>query len=319
MHTPIQPILALLSEVRILVLGDVMLDRYWFGDVARISPEAPVPIAHIKKQQNRLGGAANVARNLADLGVQVSLLSVVGKDEAGDEVARLIEEAGIRNHLWPMDEVRTTIKLRVLARHQQLIRLDFEEPPKLDALAVKHEDFIKLLPEHDVIIFSDYGKGSLEKCQSLIQQALAAGKKVLVDPKGTDYSIYTGAHVITPNRKELSDVIGAWQDEFELHQRAQALRKKYDFTAILLTRSEEGMSLFTEQEDIHQNTRALEVFDVSGAGDTVIATLGAVWGAGAPLVEAMHLANIAAGCVVGKLGAATCSLQELNELMEQEV
>ena len=319
MPTTVQAILDQLAHVRVLVIGDVMLDRYWFGDVERISPEAPVPVAHIQKQKNRLGGAANVAQNLADLGVPVSLLSIVGHDEAADHVIDLVEEAGIDNHLCRVPSVHTTIKLRIIAKQQQLIRLDFEEQPCPDSLSIKYEHFNKLLPRYDVFVLSDYGKGSLRDCQRFIQQAIASGKKVLVDPKGWDYGRYEGAHVITPNRKELATVAGPWKDEDELRRKVQRLRQQHRLMSVLLTRSEEGMTLFTEHDIIHQDTHSQEVYDVSGAGDTVIATLAAAWGAGATLTDAMYLANAAAGCVISKIGTATCSIQELRTLMEREI
>jgi rfaE bifunctional protein kinase chain/domain len=306
------------SDVRILVVGDVMLDRYWFGQVERISPEAPVPIAHIQQEQDRLGGAANVARNLAALGVHTSLLSIIGSDEIGARITQLAEQSGIHHYLHPDPHIKTTLKLRVLARQQQIIRLDFEEKPSDSALTIKHEQFLSLLDQHDAVIFSDYGKGSLSHVETLIQEARAYEKKTMVDPKGSDYTKYKGADILTPNRKELEAITGPWQSESELHEQAQKLRSYLELQAILLTRSEEGMSLFSEHESIHHPTRAKEVYDVSGAGDTVIATLAAAWLSGGSLIQAMHIANIAAGHVVGKLGTATCSAHELYQLLENE-
>lgn len=302
---------AAVAKARVLVVGDVMLDRYWFGDVERISPEAPVPVALVRRTEDRAGGAANVARNIAALGGQARLLSVIGADEAGDSLDRLLRQDGISTALLRDRSIDTTIKLRVIARQQQLIRIDFEKSPSHEVLAAKLDDYATALPNCDVVILSDYGKGGLTHVVTMIELARAAGKPVLVDPKGDDYRRYAGATLLTPNRAELRQVVGSWRDETELTQRAEQLRQSLALEALLLTRSEEGMSLFQAGGVSHQPTLAQEVFDVSGAGDTVIATLGLMLAAGQPLPEAMRLANVAAGIVVGKLGTAVASQEEL--------
>ncbi|MDK4684327.1 D-glycero-beta-D-manno-heptose-7-phosphate kinase [Kingella negevensis] len=305
------PVLADFQAAKVLVVGDVMLDRYWFGDVTRISPEAPVPVAKIAKTDHRAGGAANVARNIAALGGRVGLLSVVGDDEAADMLVDLLNQDGVASHLHRSKTAPTTLKLRVLARNQQLIRLDFEEKPDSGSLKNVMQEFAELVGQYDVVILSDYGKGVLDDVAVLIATARALGKPVLIDPKGSDYSRYYGATLLTPNRAELKDAAGSWSNEAELTAKAQALREELDLVALLVTRSEEGMSLFRENDVVHQPTRAQEVFDVSGAGDTVIAAMGLCLAAGYELPEAMHTANAAAGVVVAKLGTAVCSFDEL--------
>ena len=300
-----------LARVRLLVVGDVMLDRYWFGDVSRISPEAPVPIVRIEKREERLGGAANVARNAAALGAKTSLLGVVGDDEAGNQVERLLGEDGIRSHLQRDAAISTIIKLRVIGRQQQMLRIDFEDAPSDTVLRDKLKQFNTLLPDCDVVILSDYAKGSLVNVAEMIKAARAAGKIVMVDPKGDDFSRYTGASVLTPNKSELRRIIGNWSTEEQLTQRAQQMRAQLGLDALLLTRSEEGMSLYTADEVLHMPTDAREVFDVSGAGDTVIATMAAMLGAGMSLGDAVRTANRAGGIVVGKLGTATVTRAEL--------
>ena len=307
-----------LQQARVLVVGDVMLDRYWFGDVSRISPEAPVPVAKIEKTEHRAGGAANVARNVAALGGQAVLLSVIGDDEAGDCLNALMAEHGVETVLIRDPNITTTVKLRVVARNQQLIRLDFEEHPNREVLEQIKQKYREILPEYDAIIFSDYGKGGLSHISDMIDWAKHAGKTVLIDPKGDDYEKYAGATLITPNRAELKEVVGSWKNESELTEKAQNLRRHLDLTAVLLTRSEEGMTLFSEGEPIYQPTRAQEVYDVSGAGDTVIAGVGLGLAAGYTMPEAMHLANTAAGVVVAKLGTAVCSFAELNKALEEQ-
>ncbi|MBB5016902.1 rfaE bifunctional protein kinase chain/domain [Chitinivorax tropicus] len=296
---------------RILVVGDVMLDRYWFGDVNRISPEAPVPVALVNRSEERAGGAANVARNAASLGAQVTLLSVVGDDEAGTALEKLMASSGVKCSLLRDATISTIIKLRVIARQQQLIRIDFEAQPSHEILAAKLDDFQEALPEHDVVILSDYGKGGLTHVETMMKLARDAGKVVLVDPKGDDYRRYQGATLLTPNRSEFRQVAGSWRDEAELTAKAQALRQSLALEALLVTRSEEGMSLYREDSTLHEPTQAREVYDVSGAGDTVIATLGVMLGAGLPMSEAVRWSNRAAGIVVGKLGTAVVQQDEL--------
>ena len=300
-----------LAASSMLVVGDVMLDRYWFGEVNRISPEAPVPIVRIDRREERLGGAANVARNAAALGITTSLLGVVGKDEAGNIVEDLLRESNINSYLNRDSHISTIIKLRVIGRQQQLIRVDFEEAPTEDVLRDKLSQYNTLLPNHSVVILSDYAKGSLVNVRDMISAGIALKKTILVDPKGSDFTRYTGASLLTPNKSELRQVIGEWKTEAELTEKAQNLRRDLKLRGLLVTRSEEGMSLYTEEFVHHVPTMAREVFDVSGAGDTVIATLGAMLAAGKDLIESVEIANRAAGIVVGKLGTATVTYDEL--------
>jgi rfaE bifunctional protein kinase chain/domain len=300
------------ARARVLVVGDAMLDRYWFGEVERISPEAPVPIVRIIREEERAGGAANVARNVAALNAQVTLLSVVGADEPGARLEKLLKREHVNAQLHRDRGIRTTVKLRVIGgRNQQLLRVDFETAPSHEVLASKLRDFGKLLKDVDVVILSDYGKGGLTHIVKMIALARRAGKTVLVDPKGEDYSRYRGATLITPNRLEFRQVAGPWKDERELAERAQQLRRSLDAKALLVTRGGDGMTLFQEGTRFHVSTQAREVSDVSGAGDTVIATLGVALASGAGMKEAVRLANKAAGIVVGKFGTAVVSPSEL--------
>lgn len=300
-----------LQRCRVLVVGDVMLDRYWFGEVERISPEAPVPVVRVSRAEERLGGAANVARNVAALGAQSGVLTVVGGDEPGRSLLQLLGEAHIAAHAHTDPGLATTVKLRVTGRRQQIVRVDFESQPESEVLLAKLNEFASLLPSYDLVILSDYGKGGLTHITRMIEQARTAGKPILVDPKGDDYSRYAGATVVTPNRAELREVVGRWRSEADLEARAQRLRSDLNLQALLLTRSEEGMTLFTENGSWSVPTQAREVYDVSGAGDTVIATLGAMLAAGVELRHAVEIANAAAGIVVGKLGTATVTYSEL--------
>lgn len=304
-----------IARARVLVVGDVMLDRYWFGDVERISPEAPVPVVRVERQEDRLGGAANVAKNCAALGAQVGLLSVVGHDEPGERIAALLAETGIASHLHRDNALPTTIKLRVIGRQQQLVRVDFEDSPSREVLADKLEQFVALLAQYDLVVMSDYGKGGLTHIGRMIEAARAKGRRVLVDPKGDDYARYEGASILTPNRVELRQVIGRWSSEDDLGVRARRLIEALSLEALLLTRAEEGMTLFRPgdgalvRHDVPAQAR--EVFDVTGAGDTVIATLATLLAAGAPLNDAVDLANRAGGIVVGKLGTSVVTADEL--------
>lgn len=300
-----------LAAARVLVVGDVMLDRYWFGDVTRISPEAPVPVARIGRMEERAGGAANVARNIAALGGQATMLSVVGDDEPAAALENLLREDGVAVSFKRDANISTTIKLRVLARQQQLIRIDFEDAPSHEILADKLDDYAELVNAHDVIILSDYGKGGLTHVARMIELARAAGKPVLIDPKGDDWGKYAGATLLTPNKSEFRQVAGSWLDEAQLTAKAEALRAELKLDALLVTRSEEGMSLYRADGVINQPTLAREVYDVSGAGDTVIGTLGLMLAAGLGLPDAMQVANAAAGIVVGKLGTAVVTREEL--------
>ncbi len=300
------------SRTRVLVVGDVMLDRYWFGDVERISPEAPVPVVKIVRSEERPGGAANVARNASALGAQVTLLSVTGEDEAGAALERLLVADAVRTSFHRDPALATTVKLRVIGRQQQLLRIDFETAPSHEVLAGKLADYERLLADSDVVVLSDYGKGGLAHIATMIGRARGAGKPVLVDPKGEDWTKYRGATLVTPNRSEFRDIAGRWRDEYEMAVKAQTLRAELGLDALLVTRSEEGMSLYTAQGADHIPAVAREVYDVSGAGDTVIATLGVLMGAGADLPAAVRLANQAAGVVVGKLGTAVVTPDELR-------
>ena len=303
---------------RILVVGDVMLDRYWFGDVSRISPEAPVPVLKIERVEERPGGAANVARNIASLGAQATLLSVVGDDEAGACLERLLNHHANLNALLHRDNsISTIIKLRAIARHQQLLRIDFETPPSHEVLHAALADYRSQLPLADVVILSDYGKGGLAHIAEMLRLAREAGKPVLVDPKGEDYQRYRGATLLTPNRSEFREVAGSWKNEAELNAKAEKLRAELQLDALLVTRSEEGMSLYRANEVRHEPTQTREVFDVSGAGDTVIATLAVMLASGADMRDAMSIANRAAGIVVGKLGTAVVSREEIIQDMER--
>ena len=300
-----------LAQAKVLVVGDVMLDRYWYGAVDRISPEAPVPVVRITREENRLGGCANVAFNAVSVGAQASLLSVVGDDEASHLLQDLIAKSGITPYFGRDAQLKTTVKLRVIGRQQQLLRVDFENTPQNEVLSSQTQQFMQLLADHPVVLFSDYGKGGLAHVTDMIAAARKANKAVLIDPKGSDFSRYAGATCITPNRTEFQQVVGGWNSEEELSTKAHNLRKQLQLDAVLLTRSEEGMTLFDAQGVTHIAAQAREVFDVTGAGDTVIATLAALVAAGMSLREAMPWANRAGGMVVGKFGTATVSYEEL--------
>lgn len=301
-----------IQQLKVLVIGDIMLDRYWFGDVDRISPEAPVPVVKMGRQEDRLGGAANVARNVAALGAQVCLLGVVGDDATAEALIQRATEAGISTQLVQDAQMPTTLKLRVLGRQQQLMRVDFEERPStasLQQLAVQAD---ALIAEHDLVILSDYAKGCLAQVHELITLARKRNIPVLVDPKGNEYGRYTGATILTPNRLEMSQAVGTWQSEAELEERAQHLRTLLGLEALLITRSEQGMTIFTAEGRFHADAQAQEVFDVSGAGDTVLATLAVTKAAGLSWNDAMYWANIAGGIVVGKLGTSIVTAGELQ-------
>ena len=305
------PALPDFARARVLVVGDVMLDRYWFGDVERISPEAPVPVVLVRRTEERPGGAANVARNVTALDGDATLLSVVGDDEAGASLDRLVQAEKVHAALHRDPEFSTTVKLRVIGHQQQLLRIDFERAPSHEVLAAKLDEYERRVNEADAVVLSDYGKGGLLHVQAMIQAARRQGKPVLVDPKGSEYQRYRGATVLTPNRSEFREVAGRWSDEGDLARRAQALRSELDLEALIVTRSEEGMSLFTASESWHEPTKAREVYDVSGAGDTVIGVLALMVASGADLHAAMRVANHAAGIVVGKLGTAVATREEL--------
>lgn len=307
------------NNVRVLVVGDIMLDRYWSGNTGRISPEAPVPVVHIQQIEERPGGAGNVALNIAALGAQVSLLGVCGQDPIADTLENKLIAAGVQCHLHRIAGLHTTTKLRVLSLHQQLIRLDFEEPLHDIDTAALLSTFKEQLIQADVVVLSDYAKGSLSCAPELIAMARAAKIPVFVDPKGQDFSRYRGATLLTPNRKEFEAVVGACRDENELVQKGTALLKTQGIEALLITRGEQGMTLLrADHAELHLPAQAREVYDVTGAGDTVIAALAAAYADKHNLANSASIANIAAGIVVGKLGAATVSVPELRRALQAE-
>lgn len=305
-----------LNMGRVLVVGDVILDRYWSGVTGRISPEAPVPVVSIDKDDMRPGGAANVAVNVASLGAAVTLLGVVGQDEPAAILESLVASHGVKVRFIASRQSKTVTKLRIVSRNQQLIRLDFDNVPLAAAAsdqAVLLAAYCEALESSDAVILSDYGKGTLSMVADLIAEARRAGKPVLIDPKGSDYRRYTGATVLKPNMAELEAVVGRCEDEAELACRAAALRDELGLMALLLTRSEAGMTVFLrDMPPIHLRAEAREVFDVTGAGDTVIATLGAAMACGKDIVSGCVLGNLAAGIVVGKFGTATVTWDELQ-------
>ena len=296
-----------------LVVGDVMLDRYWFGSVDRISPEAPVPVLAVSRRERRAGGAANVAHNIQALGAQSTLLSVVGDDASGKELEQIVNDFGAKPIFLVDPSLDTTEKLRMIAQNQQLLRADFEKPPADEVLQQCLQDYEKQLPQADVVILSDYGKGGLLHVSEMIEQAKELGKPVIVDPKGNDFSKYIGATMITPNRKEFIEVVGDIGSEVELEEKAFALREKLKLDYLLVTRSEQGMSLFTENEHIHSAARAREVYDVSGAGDTVIASIAMTVSANMTNDDRLAVANAAASIVVAKVGTAVATSEEIAE------
>ncbi|WP_108446170.1 bifunctional D-glycero-beta-D-manno-heptose-7-phosphate kinase/D-glycero-beta-D-manno-heptose 1-phosphate adenylyltransferase HldE [Halomonas denitrificans] len=304
--------LTALERSRLLVVGDVMLDRYWHGGTSRISPEAPVPVVRVDEAEDRPGGAANVALNVASLGAHAALAGLVGDDDNADRLATRLEDAGVSTRFARSPGIPTITKLRVMSRNQQLIRLDFEEglgEVDTSGLLAQVE---AALPGCDLVILSDYGKGTLNRVEELIRMIRGAGKRVLVDPKGGDFRKYRGASVITPNLGEFEAVMGHCRDDAELAAKGETLRAELELEALLITRSEKGMTLIREgHEPLHLPTRAREVYDVTGAGDTVIGVLGLALAAGHGFAEAMTLANLAAGLVVAKPGTATLSIAEL--------
>ncbi|MBK9132149.1 MAG: bifunctional D-glycero-beta-D-manno-heptose-7-phosphate kinase/D-glycero-beta-D-manno-heptose 1-phosphate adenylyltransferase HldE [Gammaproteobacteria bacterium] len=304
------------EQGRVLVVGDLMLDRYWHGETSRISPEAPVPVVAVRDAEERPGGAGNVALNIAALRTRVTVMGLTGADEAADVLAQRLAQAGVDCRLIRRPEFATVTKLRVLSRHQQLIRLDFEDNFARGDLKEVRDSFPALAREADVVLLSDYGKGTLHEVQALIAAARALGKPVLVDPKGSDFSRYRGATVLTPNLAEFEAIVGHCTGDEDLVARGEALRRELQLEALLITRSQRGMTLLRENHPpLHLPARAREVYDVTGAGDTAIAVLAAACAVGTDLAEATALANIAAGVVVGKLGTATVSLQELDHAL----
>ncbi|WP_111655602.1 bifunctional D-glycero-beta-D-manno-heptose-7-phosphate kinase/D-glycero-beta-D-manno-heptose 1-phosphate adenylyltransferase HldE [Isoalcanivorax indicus] len=303
--------LSRLGDAAVLVVGDVMLDRYFNGDTHRISPEAPVPVVHVAGIEDKAGGAANVARNIAHLDGRVGLLGLIGEDREGAALRDILVAERIHSELLSDPALRTIAKMRIISRHQQVVRLDMEAPFPAAAAERLAARSTALLDDYDTVIISDYNKGALRRVGDIIQAARAAGKTVLVDPKQADFAVYRGADVITPNLSEFRLAGGLVGNDTEMLASAREMLARAEIAAMLLTRSEQGMSLITADSHHHFPAEVLEVSDVTGAGDTVIATLGALLSAGVPLVDAAELANLAAGIVVGKLGAATVSPEEL--------
>lgn len=300
-----------IQDKKILVIGDLILDRYWFGDVSRISPEAPVPVVRVVKKEDRLGGAGNVARNVISLGAQATLIGIVGIDEGGEKIQRLADEVGINTALSLDQQINTTLKMRILGRKQQMLRVDFEHEPTEHSLKDLYVNLEELIPAHDIVVLSDYAKGVLKHVDSIINVAKQHGLQVLVDPKGDNYQAYMHANLLTPNQLEMSQAVGPWNTEEELYEKAQMLREQLQLEALLVTRSEKGMTLFSDDGAHHVNAQAQEVFDVSGAGDTVLATMAVTRAAGVPWSEAIKWANKAGGIVVGKVGTSIVSAEEL--------
>jgi len=303
------------KSLNILVVGDVMLDYYWSGSTTRVSPEAPVPIVKVSKKERRAGGAGNVALNIASLAANVTLLGIVGNDDEANELKELLSQKGVLCDFLKSNNRPTTCKLRIVAQHQQLIRLDFEEPLIDFNYAELLEHYQKALDSADVVIFSDYDKGVLAHIPELLELANACGVKSLVDPKGSDFSRYSCSTLITPNYSEFQAVVGVCHDNEQIISKGQALLKQHNIEALLVTLSEHGMALIKKSEAYFLPTHAREVFDVTGAGDTVIASMALGVASGLGLQHAMHLANMAAGIVVGKFGTSTVSSQELNRAL----
>jgi rfaE bifunctional protein kinase chain/domain len=303
-----------IGGAKVLVVGDAMLDRYWYGGVDRISPEAPVPVVAVARSEERPGGAANVACNVAALGAQCTLVSASGDDSAADSLERLLRSKGVGCVLRRDKLVNTTVKLRVVSRNQQLIRIDFETQVSKDICAALLETYLGLIADHDVVIVSDYAKGGLGYIKEIVHAARRKDVPIVIDPKGDDYSAYRGADLITPNRKEFEQVAGRFRDNDDLQRRANDLIASLDLGGVLVTRSEEGMSLFEKAgRALHMPAQAREVYDVTGAGDTVIAMIGAAYGVRGKVEDAMQLANIAAGIGVGHLGAVAVTRKEIED------
>jgi D-beta-D-heptose 7-phosphate kinase/D-beta-D-heptose 1-phosphate adenosyltransferase len=308
------------ESARVLVAGDVMLDRYWYGSASRISPEAPVPVVHVGRTEERPGGAGNVAVNIAALGAQATLIGLTGVDGSADALQHMLSAAGVRHHLERIAGLTTITKLRVISQNQQLIRLDFEDDIVRRGADSLVASFRRELAGADVVILSDYVKGTLRATRALIEAARAAGKPVLVDPKSRDFEAYRGATVLTPNLAEFEAVVGACGGEREILEKSAALIERLDLDAVLLTRGEHGMTLLRRGiAELHFPTEAREVYDVTGAGDTVIAVLAASLAAGQDLPAAAALANLAAGIVVGKLGTATVSALQLRRAVHERL
>jgi D-beta-D-heptose 7-phosphate kinase/D-beta-D-heptose 1-phosphate adenosyltransferase len=308
------------EKARVLVVGDLMLDRYWHGPTSRISPEAPVPVVHVRDIEERPGGAGNVALNISRLGARSTVLGLTGDDDAANALEAGLNAAGVATNFVRLSENATVTKLRVMSRHQQLIRLDFEDGFIGQDMSGQEAEFARLLDQHDVVVCSDYGKGTLRNVQSLIDLCREKNIPVLIDPKGNDFGRYSGASLVTPNLAEFEAVVGPCADEDELVEKGRQLCAQNGFGALLITRSEHGMTLIRDDGDVfHLPTRAREVFDVTGAGDTVISTLAAALAAGDDLHNATALANLAAGIVVGKLGTASVTPEELYQEIHRHI
>jgi len=307
------------ERAQVLVVGDLMLDRYWHGDTSRISPEAPVPVVRVGNAEERPGGAGNVALNVAALGAQATVLGLTGEDEACEALRHMLQTAGVTCEFEQLPGSATVTKLRVLSRHQQLIRLDFEDGFNNHDGSALLKRFKGRLAQAGVVVLSDYGKGTLRNIPAFIQAAREKNIPVLVDPKGRDFEPYRGATLITPNMHEFETVVGSCHNDEEVAEKGAALMKKLDLQALLITRSEKGMTLLRQQHaPLHQATRAQEVFDVTGAGDTVISVLATALAAGEGLESAVAVSNLAAGIVVGKLGTAKVSVEELRHAMRDQ-
>lgn len=308
-----------LSRARVLVVGDVMLDRYWFGDVERISPEAPVPVVAVRNTQERLGGAANVAMNVRALGGQCTLVGIVGDDIPGRELREMTVGAGIDTRFALDPSAPTSVKQRIISRNQQLLRADFEQKPHHDVTETLLEEMDRCIGEHDVVVFSDYGKGALRHVEKMIGMTNSRGLAAVVDPKGSDFTRYADAEIVTPNLKEFEAVCGVVEGDDDLANKANDLLTRYNIRQVLVTLSERGMTLFRQHEaPVHSPARSREVYDVSGAGDTVIAVMAMCRAGGLEAADALDIANSAAGVVVSKLGTATSSLAELAAAIERD-
>lgn len=307
-----------LSTAKVLVAGDCMLDRYWIGDVNRISPEAPVPVVAVTDSEERLGGAANVALNISEVGGQAHLASIVGEDEAGQSLQDLLSTAGIASHLAFDASICTTVKLRMVSRNQQLVRADFEDTPQAKVIDQCYAQYSAALEHCDAVILSDYGKGGLRQLARMIESAAGAGKPVFIDPKGYDFSQYQAVQMITPNLTEFQQVVGTCEGLDDIGQKAQILMQDLNIQQCLVTLSENGMLLCERNKPaVHQETRAREVYDVTGAGDTVIAMMALGAAAKLSAEKTLELANHAAGVVVNKMGTATANQQEIMQSIQR--